>query len=95
MPSNKSKQAVQKIDDIANIVADSVDLDVLMAIAKKSPELVAPFEKETNKQTLKTTTQAKLRVGICEDPAFGFYYESDKQAFHDLGVVRAVDRLTH
>jgi len=86
MPSNESKQAVQKIDDIANIVADSVDLDALMTIAKKSPELVVPLEKETNKQTLKTSTQAKLRVGICEDPAFGFYYESDKQAFRDLGV---------
>ena len=81
MPSNESKDVVQKIDDIASIVADSVDLEALMEIARSSPKLEAPVH-----QILKTPVINKLRVGICEDPAFGFYYESDKQAFRDLGV---------
>ncbi len=85
MPSNESQDAVQKIDDIANVVADSVDLEALLAISNRSPELEPSGYQEKN-HSLKIPLKNTLRVGICEDPAFGFYYESDKQAFRDLGV---------
>ncbi len=82
MPSNESKDALQKIDDIASIVADSVGLDAFLAIAKASSKI----EISLNQAHKASIEKKSLRVGLCEDPAFGFYYESDRQAFADLGV---------
>jgi len=82
MPSNESKVASQKIADIAKIVADSVDLKAVMGIATSAESLqnVKPLNLnniETNK---------KLRLGICEDSAFGFYYAGDKLALEQAGA---------
>ena len=84
MPSNESEQVEQKISDIAKIVADSVDLEAFLAIAKTATKLKvqAPIINEIRT----TEDQQKLRIGICEDPAFGFYYEGDKQALRDAGA---------
>ena len=85
MPSNESKQVGQKIADIASIVADSVDLEALLAIAKSSPVIKAqaPVIPELS---IKKNQEEPLRIGICEDPAFGFYYEGDKQALREAGA---------
>ncbi|MEE9445452.1 MAG: cobyrinate a,c-diamide synthase, partial [Cocleimonas sp.] len=85
MPSNESKEAEKKITDIANIVADSVDLEALLAIAKKAPILETQFP-VTPEIKINGNNEVKLRIGICEDPAFGFYYEGDKQALRDAGA---------
>ena len=85
MPSNESKEAEKKITDIANIVADSVDLEALLAIAKKAPILETQFP-VTQEVLINGNNAVKLRIGICEDPAFGFYYEGDKQALRDAGA---------
>jgi len=83
MPSNESCDVDQKINDIANIVADSVDLDALLAISKTAPEVDS---REVGIVELFSDTQERLRIGICQDQAFGFYYENDKQAFRDANV---------
>ncbi len=82
MPSNESKAASQKIADIAEIVADSVDISTLMKVADSAAELsnVEPL----NINNIKITK--KLRVGICEDSAFGFYYAGDKLALEQSGA---------
>jgi cobyrinic acid a,c-diamide synthase len=87
MPSNENKQASQKIADIAKIVADSVDLDALMAVANSADKLenIKPFN--LNNISLKDTdSNKKLRLGICEDSAFGFYYAGDKLALQQAGA---------
>jgi len=90
MPSNESEEVEQKINDIANIVAESVDLDALMAIAESAPILdideVIRFDSLNIKHELSDKQEEKLRIGICEDQAFGFYYEGDKQALRDAGA---------
>ena len=82
MPSNESKVASQKTADIANIVADSVDLEAVMAVAASAEPLknIEPL----NLNNIETSK--KLRLGICEDSAFGFYYAHDKLALEQAGA---------
>lgn len=82
MPSNESKMATQKIADIANIVADSVDMKALMAVATSAKSL--KNIKPLNLNNIETSK--KLRLGICEDSAFGFYYAGDKLALEQAGA---------
>ena len=82
MPSNESKLAATKIKEIAAVVADSVDLDALMKIASSVPVL-------TNSKPLNVNsiqTKQKLKLGTCEDSAFGFYYMGDKIALQNAGA---------
>ncbi len=82
MPSNESKVASQKITDIGNIVADSVDLAALMTVANLAKTLTDIKPLNLNK----LTSGKKLRLGICEDSAFGFYYAGDKSALKQAGA---------
>ncbi len=87
MPSNESKMASQKIADIADIVADSVDLEALMAVATSADELEKLKPLNLNNISLHDTqSDKKLRLGICEDSAFGFYYAGDKLALEQAGA---------
>ncbi len=81
MPSNEAQNAQEKIDLIARQVADCVDLDKVIAIAATAPDL----DVET-KEPFVVSDQAKVKIGICEDSAFGFYYASDKHALIDAGA---------
>lgn len=83
MPSNESGNVNQKINDIASFVADSVDLNALLEISKKANEVESYVPQIT---VISSDPQDSLRIGICEDQAFGFYYEGDKQALRDAGV---------
>ncbi len=88
MPSNESKVATQKIADIANIVADSVDMKALMAVANAAEKLenIKPLNLNTLHSIESLETNKKLRLGICEDSAFGFYYAGDKLALEQAGA---------
>ena len=83
-PSNEGQGASQKIADIAQVVANSVDLSRVMDIAKSAPSIDFP-EQEDVRFTAENK-QAKLRLGICEDSAFGFYYAGDKLALEQAGA---------
>ena len=81
MPSNEARGTTQKINNIAKMVADSVDLSKILEIARLAPHLqskpVAPIN---------ISEKSKVRLGICEDSAFGFYYTGDKQALQNAGA---------
>ncbi len=86
MPNNEcvheGMDAEMKINDIATQVADQVDLDQVLSIARKAnPLTVKPQRFAVSAQTKPT-----VRIGICEDSAFGFYYVSDKQALREAGA---------
>ncbi len=88
MPSNETRDANQRISEISQFVTGSVDLSKVMDCANSATDLAI-----NNKQWLpnikanaKTTDKAKVRIGICEDAAFGFYYADDKQALIDAGA---------
>ncbi|WP_299876053.1 cobyrinate a,c-diamide synthase [uncultured Cocleimonas sp.] len=89
MPSNEDQHASQKIADIAQMVGDSVDLDKLIEIANSAPELTPVLsinKKEASSIANVSQSKTRVRIGICEDAAFGFYYTDDKQALIDAGA---------
>jgi len=86
-PSNEGQGATQKIADISRIVADSVDLTRVLEIAKQAPNITANVPiKNTVSVSISTGQQSKIRLGICEDSAFSFYYAGDKLALKRAGA---------
>ncbi len=80
-PSNEGQGASTKIDEIATLIADSVDLSKVLEVSKSAVPLKARESKESI-----TLNQATVRLGICEDSAFGFYYAGDKLALEKAGA---------
>ena len=80
MPSNEVSQASQQIAQIAQQVGDQVDLALFRRLAQQTPVLNVPA------LDLSCSTQPKVRIGICQDAAFGFYYPSDIAALQRAGA---------
>ncbi len=80
-PSNEDEGAAKKIELIADFVADQVDLTKILEIANSAPELSAPKPLK-----VELNSKPKVRLGICEDSAFGFYYAGDKLALEKAGA---------
>ncbi|MEH6455741.1 MAG: cobyrinate a,c-diamide synthase [Cocleimonas sp.] len=87
MPSNETKDAKRRISEIAQFVTGSVDLSKVIECAD-SAEILPDAEQTliVNTSLIKTKDHIKLRIGICEDAAFGFYYADDKQALTNAGA---------
>lgn len=84
VPSNEAPQAQKRITEVGNHIAQQVDLDALLAIAKKAGSVDTTSEKIETKQPYKISRP--LRIGIARDSAFGFYYPGDLQAFEEAGA---------
>ena len=82
MPSNEDNQAHNKINTIADIIAQQVDLDQLFNIGQQSSDL--PPVVEPALPTLYAKT--KVKIGIIRDAAFGFYYPGDLVALEVAGA---------
>jgi cobyrinic acid a,c-diamide synthase len=78
VPGNESAEADARIEAIAKIIAEQVDLDKLLEIARQvaNPRALRtyPVQRET------------LRIAYAHDRAFGFYYQEDLDALRDSGV---------
>jgi cobyrinic acid a,c-diamide synthase len=91
-PSNEGKGAADKITQIASIVSDSVDIDRILEISQSAPSisvgnrvLMKPLQVDLGGLS-NSSSKNKIRLGICEDSAFGFYYASDKLALENAGA---------
>jgi len=82
MPSNEASEAKQQIHTISKLVADQVNLDSLISIAKQSEEL-PPFSHAF--PPIKQQTP-KVKIAVCQDPSFGFYYAGDLEALATAGA---------
>ena len=80
IPSNEARAATVCIDAIAARVAASVDLDRLLALARRNAPWPAPAP------TTGRTYGSPVRVGIARDAAFGFYYPGDLEALRAAGA---------
>lgn len=90
MPYNETNKAVQKITLIKDKIADQVDLEAVIRIAKsngKEDDLISPKPKHTQEVRLKNSKLSPLQIGICRDEAFGFYYPDDLEAFEKEGCL--------
>lgn len=93
MPSNEAQAAQQQIETIAELVKQQVDLQTLITIAHSASPLSIDkhYLKSMNADVLTTshtsiTASPKLRIGICQDPAFGFYYAGDLASLKQAGA---------
>ncbi len=78
IPSNEDRQATEKIQSLAKIIAEQIDLDALVEISSAIPDVLIP-SKETSKLF-------SLRIAYAKDSAFGFYYPDDLEIFQQLGA---------
>ena len=84
MPSNERLDAEQQIARMRALVADQVDLAQLISIAQQAPQLPTRIQPSLFKSSVHSST--KLRIGICQDAAFGFYYPGDLEALQQAGA---------
>jgi cobyrinic acid a,c-diamide synthase len=81
MPSNESKESTARINALGAAIESQVDLDRLLSLSKQEP-LTAP-------QTATITAfpaPVKIRIGVAQDSAFGFYYADDFDALVQAGA---------
>ena len=83
IPSNETGHASQRIDTIADLVAEHVDMDRLINIAASA----TPFTQSTLTPTPLTKGDGvSVRIGIARDAAFSFYYPGDLEALRNVGA---------
>lgn len=88
MPGNESAEAEDRIEGIAARVAEQVDLEGLVALARNAPPM------ELSRQPPPRQQAAGLRLAYALDRAFGFYYQEDLDTLREAGVdLLAVDTL--
>jgi len=68
------------INNIRMQVSYSVDLDKVMEIASRAPELQSPKLPETS------LPETKVRLGVVRDHAFTFYYPENLEALREAGA---------
>ena len=92
MPSNESSAAATQIARIRDLVAEQVDLSALRAIASEAQTLLLPSPRAGGEATRSSVWDGlgmggtPLRIGICQDPAFAFYYPGDLEALQAAGA---------
>lgn len=94
MPSNERRDAEHTIESIARIVAEQVDLDRIEQIISESVDL--PIASDEIPMELGSSISLgasgdyaispQVKIGICKDPAFGFYYQSDLESLQAAGA---------
>lgn len=80
VPSNEAPQVENKIKAISKLIADQVDLDKLLEIARQAPSLA--YKPVPDRVEIKPD----IKIGIARDAAFGFYYQDDLDALQQSGA---------
>ncbi len=79
VPSNEAGEANAQIDRLSRAVAEQVDLERIIQIAARAPQLpAADFPGEQ--------AAPSVRIGYPRDRAFGFYYPDDLQTLERHGA---------
>ena len=83
IPSNEISEAQRRITLLGQRIAQQVDLDALLAIARKATFTINPAP-ATQQQPFQLPNAC--RIGVAKDAAFGFYYPGDMEAFQQAGA---------
>jgi cobyrinic acid a,c-diamide synthase len=90
MPNQECDDAAQHVQTIGQRIAEQVDLDKIIALAKSAPALPAPPARAplaADAVAAATVVASQpLRLGIMRDKAFGFYYPDDLLALQAAGA---------
>jgi len=79
-PTNESPEVLEKINTIASLIAEKIDLDAIKKIANKAVMMPIPVPVRIHKG------KPDIRIGIARDSAFGFYYPGDLEALEESGA---------
>ena len=79
MPANETHAAERQVTEIGRAVAEQVELDCLLEIARTSVALPRPAPRLVS-------SEAPVRIAIAQDAAFGFYYADDIDALRLAGA---------
>lgn len=81
IPSNEFSASATKIDKIAGLIRQQVDLSKLLEISQTAVTL----QKNTD-SIVRSKKYNNVKIGLLRDSAFGFYYSHDIDRFKQLGV---------
>lgn len=84
MPSNETALAQARVEAITERIAEQVDLDRLLAVARAAPSIAALGTGAG--AAVRASTDRPVRVAIARDAAFGFYYPGDLEALREAGA---------
>ena len=80
VPSNEEPNAQDRIDDIAQVITESVDVEKII-------DLAVPLDEDSFEPSASLSSHsADIRIGIARDDAFSFYYPDDIEAMQHLGA---------
>ncbi len=82
IPANESDHVEQKIETIADIIEDGVDLGIFGALACTNRK----FNSIHPTPAIRPERTPDLRIAVARDAAFGFYYPGDLEALEDAGA---------
>ncbi|CAK0754704.1 Cobyrinate a,c-diamide synthase [Gammaproteobacteria bacterium] len=85
VPGNEQLNASHRIDSIRLAVVEAVDMSALTAIAASAPP-VSRWPVNVTPGVADQAAPPRIRIGIAQDSAFGFYYPDDLLAMERHGV---------
>lgn len=82
VPGNEAEAAEERIETIAGLVAEQVDLPGVLDLAASAPGSFG----NPSVSAIPVQKVPGLRVAFAQDKAFGFYYQEDLDSLRDAGV---------
>jgi cobyrinic acid a,c-diamide synthase len=82
VPNRELGDAARRIEQIRGIVAEQVDVDRVLAIARAAP----PLAPAPSASLAGCARPRGVRIGVARDKAFGFYYPDDLEALRAAGA---------
>ena len=77
----------RRIDHLADILEETIDLEALTALAQSAPVIPAAPEAKTEHATLKPSNRESApRIAVARDEAFSFYYEDNLDLLRECGA---------
>jgi cobyrinic acid a,c-diamide synthase len=90
VPNRELGDASRRIEKIGTIIAEQVDLNRVIEIARSASPLASAHLVAPTRQA----KQHKVRIGVARDKAFGFYYPDDLDALRSAGAeIITIDTL--
>ncbi len=88
VPENEESEATVKIDQISDVIENSVDLDQLLELtsAEISQDVNPVLKGKSDDLTVGRLAARPLKIGIARDREFIIYYPDDSASFDTTGV---------
>lgn len=80
IPAGEQDELKEKVDKLGQLIAENVDLDMLMKIAENSNPL------DTSTKSKKNKKDKKVKIGVIKDRVFSFYYPENLESLEDEGA---------